>query len=124
MLYFCARLLDGQRVLDGGGEGLLDHDGDVKRRGLLDGGSMPGDGGVDEDRLRMGASPASPIRSEKKRLSAKVELSGVLLAQGGVGLGDADQLDLGVRRQVMQEAPDVIVIQADDGDADVSGSLR
>ena len=54
----------------------------------------------------------------KKRLVGKMELRGVLLAQRGVGFGDADELDLGVRRQVMQEAPDVVVNQADDGDAD------
>jgi hypothetical protein len=41
-----------------------------------------------------------------------------VLAEGGVGVGDADQLDFGVRREVVEEALDVAVDQADDGDSD------
>jgi len=42
----------------------------------------------------------------------------VVLAEGGVGVGDAYELDLGVRRQAMEEALDVAVDEADDGYSD------
>jgi hypothetical protein len=48
----------------------------------------------------------------------------VLLAESGVGFGDADELDLGVGREVMKEAADVAVDEADDGYSDWRWSLR
>jgi hypothetical protein len=42
----------------------------------------------------------------------------VLLAEGGVGLGDADESDLGMRRETMEKALDVAVNEADYGNSD------
>jgi hypothetical protein len=39
----------------------------------------------------------------------------VVLAEGGVGVGDADELDLWVGREVVEEALHVAVDEADDG---------
>jgi hypothetical protein len=47
----------------------------------------------------------------------------VVLAEGGVGLGDADELDLGVSGEIVEEALDVAVDEADDGYADGWGGL-
>jgi hypothetical protein len=52
-----------------------------------------------------------------------------VLAEGGVGVGDADELDLGVFGEISEEALDVAVDEAHDGDADggwglSGGSLR
>jgi hypothetical protein len=48
----------------------------------------------------------------------------VLLAEGGIRFGDADELDLGVGREVMKEAADVAVDEADDGYSNWRWSLR
>jgi hypothetical protein len=47
----------------------------------------------------------------------------VVLAEGGIGVGDAYELDLGVRREVVEEALDVAVDEADDGYSDGCGGL-
>jgi hypothetical protein len=47
----------------------------------------------------------------------------VVVAEGGVGFGDAYELDLGVRWEIVQEALYVAVDEADDGDSDRLGGL-
>jgi hypothetical protein len=47
----------------------------------------------------------------------------VVLAEGGVGVGDAYELDLWVGREVVEEALDVAVDQADYGYSDGGGGL-
>jgi hypothetical protein len=47
----------------------------------------------------------------------------VVLAEGGVGVGDAYELDLGVGGQVVEEALDVAVDEADYGYSDWGGGL-
>jgi hypothetical protein len=42
----------------------------------------------------------------------------VVLAEGGVGFGDAYELDFGVDGEIVQEALDVAVGEADDGYSD------
>ena len=94
-MYCLRELLDGEGVFDGGGEGLFDHGCDVKWSGLLDGGAMAGDGGVDEDGLRVGALEHGRFGGEED-VRGEVGAVDVVLAQGGVGFGDADEGDLGV----------------------------
>ncbi len=115
-------LLDGEGVVDGGGEGLFDHGGDAEGGGLLDGGSMAGDGGVDEDGLGVRGAEHLGFRG-KEDAGRKVGAFDVVLAEGGIGIGDADELELGVGGQASKEAADVPVDEADDGHADGGGSL-
>ena len=94
-MYFLRELLDGEGVFDRGGEGLFYHGGDVERGGLLDGGAMVGDGGVDEDGLWVGALEHGRFGGEED-VRGEVGAVDVVLAEGGVRLGDADEGDLGV----------------------------
>src|SRR5216683_6759158 len=110
-------MLDGEGVFDGGGEGFFDHDGDVERGGLLDGGAVAGDGGVDEDGLGVGALEHGCFGGEEE-IGGEMGAVDVVLAEGGVGVGDAYELDLGVGGEVVEEALDVAVDQADDGYSD------
>ncbi len=112
--------LDGEGVFDGGGQGLFDHGGDVERGGLLDGGAVTGDGGVDEDGLGVGALEHRFFGGEEE-VVGEVGACGVLLAQGRVGFGDADEGDLGMGGEGVEEAQDVVVVEADDGYADGGG---
>jgi len=86
-------VLNGERVFDGGGEGLFDHDGDVEWSGLLDGGAVVGDGGVDEDGLRVRALEHRGFGGEEE-VGGEMGAIDVVLAEGGVGFGDAYKLDL------------------------------
>src|SRR5438445_3186402 len=110
-------MLDGEGVFYGGGEGFFDHHGDVERGGLLDGGAVVGDGGVDEDGLGVRALEHRGFGGEEE-IGGEVGAVDVVLAEGGVGVGDAYKLDLGVRREVVEEALDVAVDEADDGYSD------
>jgi hypothetical protein len=54
----------------------------------------------------------------KEQIGGQVSAVDVVLAEGGVGLGDAYELNLRVRREAVEEALDVAVDEADDRDAD------
>src|SRR6266702_1804981 len=102
---------DGEGVFDGGGERFFDHDGDVERGGLLDGRAVADDGGVDEDGLRMRALEHGGFGGEEE-IGGEMGAVDVVLAEGGVGVGDAYELDLRVRGEVVEEALDVAVDEA------------
>ena len=119
---FFGEALDGEGVFYRCGEGLFDHGGDVEGSGLLDGGAVAGDGGVDEDGLGMRGLEHRGFCGEEE-VVREVGDGGVLLAEGGVGLGDADEGDLGVGGEGVEEAPYVVVVEADDGYADGWGGL-
>ncbi|GGG63378.1 hypothetical protein GCM10011585_01110 [Edaphobacter dinghuensis] len=53
-----------------------------------------------------------------------MEPRGILLAKRSIGFGDADEIDIRVRGQLVQEAHDVIMVQSNNSDADVSRVLR
>ncbi len=57
----------------------------------------------------------------KKSVARKMSAVDVLLAEGCVGFGDADQLDLGVGGETVEEPANVAVDEADDCDADGCG---
>lgn len=50
-----------------------------------------------------------------------MELLLVFGAEAGVGVDDADELRVGLLRKLLEEADDVAVFEADDGDAHRSG---
>src|ERR1700733_13004005 len=105
-------MLDGEGVFDRGGEGFFDHGGDVEGGGLLDGGTVAGDGGVDEDGLGGGALEHGRFGGEEE-IGGEVGAVDVVLAEGGVGFGYAYEGDLRVGWEVVEEALDVAVDQAD-----------
>jgi hypothetical protein len=78
---------------------------------------VAGDGGVDEDGLRVGALKHRGFGGEEE-IGGEVGAVDVVLAEGGVGVGDAYELDLGVGREVVEEALDVAVDEADYGYSD------
>jgi hypothetical protein len=59
----------------------------------------------------------------KEEIGRKMRAVDVVLAQSCVGFGDADELDLGVRWEAVEEALNVTVDETDDGYADWRSSL-
>ena len=113
-------MLDGECVFDGGGERLFYHGCDVQRCGLFDGSAMSGDGGVDEDGLGVGASEHGRFGGEEE-VCWEVGALLVMVAESGVRFGDADELDLGMRREDVEKALNMTVDEADDGYSDWGG---
>jgi hypothetical protein len=56
----------------------------------------------------------------EEELVIEMELFGVAVGEGGVGLGDADELDVGVGGESVEKALGVSVDEAYDGNADGS----
>jgi hypothetical protein len=54
----------------------------------------------------------------EEEISGEVGAVDVVLAEDGVGFGDADELDFGMLREAVEEALDVAMDQADYGYAD------
>ena len=94
----------------------------MENGGLLDGGAVAGDGGIDEEGLRVRGLEHRGFGGEEE-VGGEVGAGDVLFADGGVGLGDADELDLWVRGEAVEEAGDVAVDEADDGYGDWGGGL-
>jgi hypothetical protein len=90
--------------------------------GLLDGGAVAGGGSVDEDGLGVSGLKHCCFGGEEE-VWREMGAVDVLLAEGGVGLGDADESDLGVLREIVEEALDVAVNEADYGNSDWRWSL-
>ena len=92
------RRADGQRVFKGDCQRLLNHHGDAIPRGDFDGWAMLGDGSVDQHRLGMGSLDHAGFARVKERLGQRI-FSSVFGEESGVGVGDADQFDVGVLRK-------------------------
>jgi len=111
------RVADGQRVGHGGGEGLFDHGAYAMACGQLDDLAVVEDGCVDQHCLRVnGVEHSLGVGVEEGMV--KMEALFIFGGEGGVGLGDADQLDVGVLWERAEEAAHVAVDQSDDGDRD------
>jgi hypothetical protein len=54
----------------------------------------------------------------KEEIGGKMRAVDVVLAESGVGFGDADELDLGMRWEAMEEALNMTVDEADNGYSD------
>jgi hypothetical protein len=111
---------DGEGVVEGDGQGLLDHDGDAVLGGDLDGGAVLGDGGVDEDGLGLAGFDQVGFAFEEERGGEIVFLL-VFGEEGGVGVGDADELDFRMVLEGGEEAFNVAMLESDDGDAEGLG---
>ena len=77
---------------------------------------MVGDAGVDEQRLRLLCATMSSRFGEEAWSSWNC--CSYLAAKCCVGLDDGDELDVGMLLESAEEAADVAVLEADDGDAD------
>ena len=83
----------------------------------LDGLAMAGDAGIDEQRLGLGCRHHAVDVFVEERV-VEFELLLVFGGERGVGFDDGDELDLGMLAESAEEAADVAVFEADDGDAD------
>ena len=112
---------NGERVFERDGERLLNHDGDAILRGDFDGMAVFADGGIHQHRLRPARlnHVGHALEVESFRES---ELAAVLGEERGIGVGDANQVHIAVLGQRVEEALDVAMLQADNGDAE--GRLR
>jgi hypothetical protein len=75
------------------------------------------DVGVDEDRVGM-KLVEHLVGIGVEELVVEMEVRSYLAGERGVGLGDADELDVGVFGERAEEAAGVVVDEADDDDAD------
>ena len=107
---------DGQGIFDGDGEGLLHHGGDAVFAREFNGRTMAGNGGVDQQSLRMGGLDHG-LGVGIEQAGRHVESFCVAGGQGRIGLGNADQLDVVVQRNGMKKAADVAMHEAHNGDA-------
>ena len=78
---------------------------------------MVGDGRIDEDGLRVRALQHRGF-GRVEEIGGEVGAVDVMLAEGGVGFGDADELSFRVRCEVVEEALDVAMNEANDGYSD------
>ena len=118
---FTGDFTDGQGVVERDGQRFFNHDGDPVLRGDFDSGSVPGDGGVDQDGLGMGLFDHIGFLAIEEGRGKRVFLL-ILREKGGVVVGDADQFHVGVVGQVSKKAFNVAMDQSDDGYAEGSGT--
>ena len=105
---------NGEGVVHGGGEGLLDHGADVVFGGGLDDAAVILDGGVDEDCVGvLGGEHVLEVRVEEGLW--QVILGSVLLGKSSVGFNDGYELGVGVLGERGEEAFYVSVDEADYG---------
>src|SRR6185503_10146958 len=113
---------DGLGIFKRDGERLLDHHGDAVLRGNFDGGTVLGNGGVDEDSVGAGALDHVGF-GFVENLVRQRELLAVFRAEAGICIGDADELYVLMLRKLREEAGDMAVLEANDGDFQWSGLL-
>jgi hypothetical protein len=112
MLPSCAP--DRQGIIDGGGQGFLNHGADVVSGGDLDDAAVVLDSGVDEHPVGMlGGEHMLEIRVEEGL--RQMILGGVLLGKSSVGLDNGYKLGIGVLRECGEEAFYVSVYETDYG---------
>jgi hypothetical protein len=85
-------------------------------RGRFDDAAMLSDGGVHEQRLRLLVSE-EVVEGRVEEAGIEMELLLVFGAQCGVSVDDPHEFRVVLFRELLQEADDMAVFEADDGDA-------